>query len=362
MPGSLKRTMSVALLVLLSCQKNNVAPTDATGQMLERGTFTHSPLDQSAFKGLVPLGSLNPSAHTFPTDHLYFYLTDKATEVPLYAPGELTIIRVSENKGGVGTPNQVTDYEIHLGYQDSYISFGHVARLTDAILSGLDFSKGDCQTYTLGTGSVQSKCYLATKIKVSGGDIIGYCGKGFGQSALDLGMYNNLVPVCPIDYYSEPMKSQLFERFSSFDGLIKRTSNPRCGEANQNLDNTAQGVWLNPNQPKYPESSHIALVHDNIDPTIPSLSIGLSVPGLNSNVYHFTPQSSGVINRDFSDISPGSTVYCYTYHAGTGQDLPNTSMLIQLESAKSLKLDVRNCDCACTPYAWSSNALHFIKE
>jgi hypothetical protein len=330
--------------------------------MLEQGVFTHSPLDQANFKGLVPLGSLNPSAHTFPTDHLYFYLTDKTVEVPLYSPGELTIIRVSENKGGVGTPNQVTDYEIHLGYQDSYISFGHVARLTDAILSNLDFSKGDCQTYTLGGGSVQSKCYLATNIKVNGGDIIGYCGKGFAQSALDLGLYNTQVPACPIDYYAEPVKSQLMARFSSFDGVTRRTAAPICGEANQNLDNTAQGVWLNPNEPKYPESSHIALVHDNIDPTIPSFSIGLSVPGLNSNVYHFTPQSTGVINRDFKDITPGPTVYCYTYHAGTGQDLANTSILVRLESAKALKLELRNCDCTCSPYALTGNALSFVKE
>lgn len=35
--------------------------------------FTAMPLAASQIAGWVPLGNLNPSAHTFPTDHQYIY-------------------------------------------------------------------------------------------------------------------------------------------------------------------------------------------------------------------------------------------------------------------------------------------------
>jgi hypothetical protein len=334
----------------------------ANSPLIMAGDLTTAVLDQSSFKGLVPLGSLNPSSHVFPTDHLYFYLADKSVEVPLYAPGNLTLHRLSRDVGGAGTPNQITDYTLQLGADESYLQLSHVARLTDALAAAVDFSKGECQTYTLGNGSVQKKCYVLTDIKVQAGDIIGFCGKAAGQNALDFGFYVHNKPVCPIDYYSEPVKGQLLDRFSSFDGLVKRTAMPLCGSADQNIDNTVQGVWLKPSTPKYPESEHIALVHDNIDPALPAFSIGLSVTGLSSNVYYFSPQASGLINRDFKDVTSDNQVYCYTFHTKGGtSDLPNTSVILTLLSSKSLTFEKRNCDCTCTPYNFS-NPQSFIKE
>ena len=350
------------LLTLISCHPGDNPSPQITLPLIATGDLTISPLDQASFKSLVPLGSLNPSSHVFPTDHLYFYLTDKTIEVPVYAPGNLTIIRISQDAGGVGTSTQVNDYSIQLGSDESYLQFGHVARLTDAMISALDFSKGDCQTYTLGNGSVQKNVTCRQKIKVKAGDIIGYSGKAVGQNALDFGMYVNLKPVCPVDYFSEPIKSQLTGRYSSFDGLVKRTLVPLCGNADQNAENTVQGIWLNPGKPKYPESEHIALVHDNIDPTQPAFSIGLSFTGLTSGVYTFEPKATGFINRDFLDVKVDGAVYCYQYrNKGSMVDLPNASIILKLEDSKSLRIERRYCDCSCAPYSFAS-ALSYVKE
>jgi hypothetical protein len=137
---------------------------------------------------------------------------------------------------------------------------------------------------------------------------------------------------------------------------------PLCGNVDQNLDNTAQGVWLRPDAPKYPESEHIALVHDNIDPALPAFSIGLSLTGVTSGVYYFTPQIQGLLNRDFADVKQDGQIYCYTYHTkGNTGDFPNTSLLLRLESPKVLKIEKRNCDCTCLPYSFSTPQL-FLKE
>ena len=59
--------------------------------------FTVSPVTPSDFVSLVPLGNLAPPAHTFPTDHMYFFInlvseSDRelgTVRVPVYAPGDI---------------------------------------------------------------------------------------------------------------------------------------------------------------------------------------------------------------------------------------------------------------------------------
>src|SRR6185369_15301677 len=57
--------------------------------------FTALPFDAAQIGGWVPLGNLNPPAHTFPTDHQYIYLagwsSGTAQPASLYVPGDATI-------------------------------------------------------------------------------------------------------------------------------------------------------------------------------------------------------------------------------------------------------------------------------
>ncbi len=357
------------LLFLYSCHKNKSLLI--LQQPVKAGDLTTLVLNEADFKSLVPLGSLNPSSHVYPTDHMYLYLTDPKIEAPLYAPGNLTIISLARNKHAIGTQFENEDYSIKLGAYESYIEFGHVSRLTDVMLAGVDFSKGQCQEYSLGGTEMEEKCTIETNIKVKAGDIIGYCGKVLGQSALDFGLYINNKPVCPLDYFSEPTRTELVNRISNYDGTIKPTITPVCGSANQNLDNTAQGVWLRvdkqayPNAehaPKYPESANIALVHDNIDGRA-VFSIGLTVPGVSPNTYYFKPKATGLLNRDFADVKVDGNIYCYDYEYKNGGGFP-VSFILQLIDAKTLKLENRNFTSANSPmpYAFTNNVILFKKE
>ena len=68
------------------------------------------------------------------------------------------------------------------------------------------------------------------------------------------------------DYYAEPTRSAVRAMLGSFDGKTKRTIEPLGGTIASDVAGTAQGVWLNPSQPLFPEVSHLAIAPDNVDP------------------------------------------------------------------------------------------------
>jgi len=77
----------------------------------------------------------------------------------------------------------------------------------------------------------------------------------------------------------------------------------------QDLPGTAQGCWfLSGVSDTYPEDPHLALVHSNIRPARAALSVGNSIPDLDSAAYEFLPETSGLLNRDFRDITPNAQI------------------------------------------------------
>jgi len=102
----------------------------------------------------------------------------------------------------------------------------------------------------------------------------------------------------------------------------------------QDIPETAQGCWFKPGEPSpYPEDPHLALVWDNMNPSWGALSVGTSVPGLMSTVYFFVPEESGVMNRSFSQILPGSTIYRFNPFNET-----QVIILLQLPDADTLRI------------------------
>ena len=85
---------------------------------------------------------------------------------------------------------------------------------------------------------------------------------------------SRLQQFCAIDYFTPTVRATLEPMFGSFDGTRRRTAAPVCGEHMQDLPGTAQGNWFaDETSGTYPERNRIALVHDNVDPTIPTFSI-----------------------------------------------------------------------------------------
>src|SRR5690606_21263049 len=95
----------------------------------------------------------------------------------------------------------------------------------------------------------------------------------------------------------------------------QRTIELLCGQINQNVEKTAQGIWFgegkNINDPDVIKKSamDLTLTHDNVDPTIGRMVIGGNFT--EAGVIFFTPKHSGTINREFSEVKADNKVYCY---------------------------------------------------
>lgn len=69
--------------------------------------FTIFPLKDSDYDSITPLGNLNPTGHTFPTDHLYIqvtglekynYLGNSANRRALLAPADIWITKIANSR------------------------------------------------------------------------------------------------------------------------------------------------------------------------------------------------------------------------------------------------------------------------
>ncbi|OGI44377.1 MAG: hypothetical protein A2637_03485 [Candidatus Muproteobacteria bacterium RIFCSPHIGHO2_01_FULL_65_16] len=161
-----------------------------------------------------------------------------------------------------------------------------------------------------------------------------------------------------MDYFAEPVRSTLRARFGY--GARHRTAEPMCGEVEQDEPGTAQGIWFVAGTTEtYPEDPHLALVHDNIDPTQPAFSVGQSLSRaglpaesrLNPGVYIFAPEAAGRRNREFRDLAVDGLVYCHDtlrYH-------PGGVVLMQLTSATTLRVERQAAaGCGAGPWAFTS--------
>jgi hypothetical protein len=141
------------------------------------------------------------------------------------------------------------------------------------------------------------------------------------------------------DYFAEPARSSVRALLGSFDGRTHRTVEPLGGSIASDLAGTAQGTWFNASQPTYPETPHLSIVPDNVDPTRIDVSIGGSQPGMASGAYTFAPSATGTVNRDPSTITPGAALYCW--EIGYGATDRRGVVLVQLPDAQTLVMEAR---------------------
>ncbi|MEK9156465.1 MAG: hypothetical protein AAB360_04220 [Patescibacteria group bacterium] len=333
--------------------------------------YTTSPVATADVSSITPLGNLNPTAHTFPTDHIYFFLRQVGgvpVETNLYAPGDITITSITASE-------HVTD-----GYTDYGMSFapcaemtgtfGHVTSLSQSVLDAFNAASADSDsTYSTG-GKTYHNVVKTVSIAVTAGTQIGTTGGRAGQYALDLTgtdtrstltfanndrwhSYSKNI-VCPLDYYSSSTKSSL----TSLLGYLstRRTIEPLCGEFEQDEAGTAQGVWFATGASTSSEDPHLALVHDNVEPNYGAFSVGttLSASGASSGVYFFTPNHSGTINREFSEVGNDGNIYCYEASQEKGGSV-SISFILQLTGSTTLKIQ-KNSDSTCGAGPWSFGA------
>jgi hypothetical protein len=309
--------------------------------------------------GWVPLGAIAPPGHTFPTDHQYIYLTNFSSgnnaPMPLYAPGNVTVTQARLVHYSAGSTGE--DYSLDFTpCREISVDFGHVRTLSPTLLAALGAFDQQCSSYSPNPGLTVNDCYTKrVEIKVSAGDVIGT------TAGLDLSLFDSRVTplvyanasrwyassngldhfhVAPFsDYYADPARSTVRGFLGSFDGRTHRTAEPLGGTIGTDVVGTAQGVWMNPTQPTFPETPHLSIVPDNVDPTRIDVSIGLSQPGIDPGPYGFVPSSSGNVNRNPSMITPGATIYCW--EIGSSANERRGVLLVQLPDAATLVVEAR---------------------
>jgi hypothetical protein len=259
--------------------------------------------------------------------------------------------------------------------------FYHVGALSPDLAAAVGPINQYCSLYP--DGSIYY-CTKTVAVYAKAGDLLGTI-TGRTNSAfttLDLGGYNhNQAPLafvsparqptdavytrCPIDGFGEPTKSLLEARLGRYDGSVRRTDAPVCGEFMQDVANTAQGLWYVPGTPQAPVQDitpHLALVHDNVLTSTGAFSVGtsMSASSLPGAQYYFsTTQVPSVhVNLDFDLVTADGNIYCYDNFS----NLANSIILVQLTNSSTLKIE-RQTAASCGGGGWSftSNASTFVR-
>jgi hypothetical protein len=245
--------------------------------------------------------------------------------------------------------------------------WSHVSNLSQRLLTAVNnFSGATCEpAYTTG-GITYQGCYVyPVSLSATPGETLGMANIGNGLGGIDLGVYIKNIGANPLDYFDASSRAVLEAKLGSADGRIKRTVAPVAGEFNYDIAGTVMGNWIKTGFPRTPEDNNLALVKDNVTPSIQVFSAGNTLPGLSSGTYYFIPKSTGTINRNFADVKADGNTYCYTMDllgfVNTGNSIPNSSIIIKLENNTTLSAEKRNCDCSCAPYLFTGNKITYTR-
>lgn len=346
--------------------------------------FTVSPVALADVNGWVPLGNLAPPGHLFPTDHQYLYVNspeNRATirQVTVVSPGAITITSAHRTHY---SNTDTYDYAFDFYPCDEVRgSFGHVTTITPSLLQRMGAFDQQCDSYTLNGLVTFDNCYTRPiAVKVAAGDTIGTTGGQGTSFALDFGLIDRRTPdivfanpsrwtadgggydhrhVAPAsDYFTEPVRSAIRNKLGMFNGLRQRTVEPVGGTIASDVAGTAQGVWVNPARPLYPENSHLAIVPDNVDPARIGVSMGTSQPGFDAGLYYVDPVAAGRINRHPAQITSDGTIYCYDLGYSYGV------LLLRMEDAATLRVEGRPGTTTCAaeqPWSFGPAAFTYVR-
>ncbi len=359
----------IGLLCACSKNSNNSSIGDSANPIydLVKGSLTVPPFDTADVTGLVPLGNLNPPGHTFPSDHMYFYCFTSQASLNIKSPGNVHIVRIGRTHYNAGLAGDHYDYNISLGSDKSYLNWGHVSNLSPRLLAAVNnFANAQCQPQYATGGSTYTQCFLTVSLMATPGEILGMANAKNGWAGMDFGAYINGAGTNPLEYFDAKSRAAMEVKLGRYDGKIRRTIAPVCGEYEQDIIATAQGNWIKQGGNRNPEDNNIALVKDNIEPNKQVLSVGNAVPGLPTGTYYFDQQPTGFTNRNFAEVKPDGNIYCYTLGLPNFpfpglSILPSTSVIIRMDNGTTLSVEKRNCDCNCGPYLFGTNKVVYTR-
>lgn len=329
--------------------------------------YTTSPIDPKHLLSVTPLGNLNPPDHTIPTDHIYL-VTKANNEIhpelarKVVAPADITISRISHSIAKKSGKIFTDDYSIDFSScKDIQAKFGHVTKLSEKVADLIKDQPGDCRVDHPRPEDEYTYCRIGIDLALKAGEELGEAGAGLA-TGLDFWTmdfrskpleYANpsrfreeqLHIVCPIDLFEPSLKQILSEKFGRYEQ--KRTVEPLCGSVNQDIAGTAAGNWITTkdgliDQPEAWGKS-LALVHDNVDPTVGVVVIGGVIA--KPQKIQFNPTQSGNTNREFSEVKAKDQIYCYEGGMISQYSNQKGRILIQMTDETSLKVEYQSSGC-----------------
>ena len=377
---------SIAVFFVIS---NPNITTSSLGQLPSCGSmktfFSVLPIPWNDTLSIVPLGQETPGDHILPAPHSY--ITSRDGDAPIYAPGNLTLISLGiRHFDKLGNLVNFSDYTLEFQPCDEvYLYFHNVLTLTyppfvqaaQQVLQTCHFSS---------VKQNEEYCSGAVNIHVSAGQFIGTA------SSMDIGardlrlstgksafidpakscptgdIFERCFTVCPFDYFTSSSITQI--KFTSSDGLISRTEPPVCGSVYNDVPNTLQGNWFNSTisvASISPESQDLFLGPDHIQIGLQIISIGNTASTIPFGIYQFYALNSGLMNRNFSQVTADGKIYCYqTFPPPPPQNahsMNQTSILLmQLVNSTTVRIEkISSSSCGSGSWTFDSSYTDFLR-
>ncbi|OGC14400.1 hypothetical protein A2526_04115 [candidate division WOR-1 bacterium RIFOXYD2_FULL_36_8] len=298
-------------------------------------SFEVSPVAGSNYKYIVPLGNLNPSDHTLPTDHIYFTHDDATETIPVYAPSSGKILEVYAFNYGSEHDNRLT-----IGVKNNY-SYYLIHLVADSNLK-----KGDTVTAGQQLG-VASKHAAAVDL--------GVLNRNSPQAFINTSHYvtMNIYSDAPLKYFIEPIKSQLYD-------TVRRLGSDKDGKFCYDQAGKLIGGWFLSDVTETDITSspavgtkEVAFVYDNYDPTQIMISVGGTV--FSKGVYYVQNAAD-----DPASITVASGKATYKLYSSSQEANRVGIMVVQMTGDSQVKIEAFS-DTSIDEIEFTSAAYNYIR-
>lgn len=307
----MKKVSFLSALILLACHSKNSDPAPAGPN--ELSIFNYSPIGKTKIDFILSLGWIQPSGHTIPTDHIYFWFKHQSTDPPLpvYAPGGgvinkillVPVLNIPECKVWVKMNENFTYYLDHIVPNDSLkegstIKGGQIIGTT-GLGASIDMGAID-NTITLNFAN--SKRYFDEEI---------HCGK-------------------PLTYFADSLKSFLYSK-------VDREGDDKDGKIDIDLEGRLVGNWFLDGVTFYTDGpsgwdKELSFAYDIQHPSKVLISIG----GMLGMTGKWAIASDAILPSDVS-VSGGKVAYKLLYPEGLTQA---GLMILQMMDTNHIKVQV----------------------
>ena len=351
--------------------------------------FTKTFLDGDKPDYIIPLGNSNMTGHVVPVDHVYPNNLTYQSQVPVYAPGKLTLIWVENKQIYNAETNEKLGPDWQLNFapcRGMNLAFIHITGLSEKLRAAIHGEEVNCQEDKISIESNQENIpsYYRTchpdidHVQLEPGELIGTFGDMVQskQYGFDIGLYNYNTPplafvspnryyvetlhaVCFADYYTPELKAKYQAKFgeknldksSMQQVVIPRTKEPVCGQVMYDLAGSIAGDWFkNPvKMNNITDNDALVLIHNNIDPDLAEFSWAQVTN------FNFIPTHSGQYNREFSEVKADGKLYCYSRE----EVEVNEKFIIQLIDNQKLKVEKQIGKCGANEVF--KNPVNFIR-